>query len=82
MKSKTTPEVADAVNYPPHYRQGGIECIDAIAAELGPEGFIAYLRGTITKYLWRGPHKSAELEDYKKAGWYLDRLIKELEAKA
>lgn len=64
----------DLVNHPPHYTQSHIECIDAIEAELGKEGFIAYLRGNITKYIWRGPHKN-QLQDYKKAEFYLNRLI-------
>ena len=36
---------SDMVNSPPHYNQGGIECIDAIEAALGKEGFRAYCRG-------------------------------------
>jgi len=71
---------ADPVNSPAHYTQGGIECIDAIRAALGPEGFKAYCRGNIQKYLWRADHKGKTLEDAKKAEWYLKRYIKELEA--
>ena len=32
----------DNVNHPSHYTFGGVECIDAIEAELGREGFVAY----------------------------------------
>lgn len=71
----------DAVNHPTHYCQGGIECIDAIRASLGLEGFIAYCRGNIQKYLWRADFKGAKLEDMKKAAWYLNRAIEELEAR-
>lgn len=63
------------VNEPPHYTQSKVECIDAIEAALGPEGFTAYLRGTVMKYVWRGPHKGAEAQDYQKAAWYLARLV-------
>jgi hypothetical protein len=67
----------DNVNHPPHYNQGGIECIEAIKAALG-DGFVAYLRGNVIKYLWRCEHKGG-VEDLKKAAWYLDRAIKEME---
>jgi hypothetical protein len=67
----------DNVNHPPHYNQGGIECIEAIKAALG-DGFVAYLRGNVIKYLWRYDNKGG-LEDLKKAAWYLDRAIKEME---
>lgn len=64
----------DAVERPGHYRQGGIECIDAIRASLGPEGFKDYCQGNITKYVWRHRHKNG-VEDLKKARVYLDWLI-------
>jgi len=67
----------DNVNHPAHYNQGGIECIDAIKAALG-DGFVSYLRGNCIKYLWRCEHKGG-IEDLRKAAWYLDRAIKEME---
>lgn len=76
----TTPmDHEDMVNHPPHYTQGGIECIEAIRASLGLEGFVAYCRGNIQKYLWRSEHKGRCLEDMKKAAWYLNRAIEEME---
>ena len=65
--------VDDMVNYPPHYNQYGIECIDAIKACTG-KGFEAYLQGNILKYLWRYDYKNG-VEDLKKAKWYLSELI-------
>jgi hypothetical protein len=65
----------DPIN-PSHYKQGGIECIEAIKAALG-EGFPDYLRGNVMKYLWRWPKKGG-VDDLKKARWYLDRLIEEV----
>jgi hypothetical protein len=67
----------DNVNHPPHYNQGGIECIEAIKAALG-SGFVSYLRGNVLKYLWRCEHKGG-IEDLRKAAFYLDRAIKEME---
>lgn len=62
---------------PAHYRQGDIECIDAIKAALGDQ-FPGFLRGNVIKYLWRYRQKGG-VEDLKKADWYLDRLVKEEE---
>ena len=67
----------DNVNHPVHYNQGGIECIEAIKAATG-SGFIKYCTGNVIKYLWRYDNKGG-LEDLKKAAWYLDRAIKEME---
>jgi hypothetical protein len=66
---------SDPIN-PSHYKQGGIECIEAIKAALG-EGFPDYLRGNVIKYLWRYKEKGG-VEDLRKSAWYLDRLIKEV----
>jgi hypothetical protein len=65
---------SDPIN-PGHYKQGGIECIEAIKAATG-DGFIGYVWGNVLKYLWRWPKKGG-VDDLKKARWYLDRLIKE-----
>lgn len=67
----------DAVNSPSHYTSGGIECIDCIKAALG-ENFIGFLMGNVIKYSYRYRHKNG-IEDLKKARWYLDRAIKEVE---
>lgn len=62
----------DMVNHPPHYQSdNGIECIDAIRAALGRDGFIAYCRGNAIKYLWRD--KVNNVEDCNKAIWYINR---------
>lgn len=69
----------DVVNHPSHYTQGGIECIDAItAATVGKTGIEAVCVANVVKYLWRYEEKNG-LEDVKKARWYLERLINELE---
>jgi hypothetical protein len=63
----------DPIN-PDHYKQGDIECIDAIRAALGPDGFKAYCKGQVIKYLWRAEHKGSPTQDYCKAEWYCDHL--------
>ena len=72
---------ADMVNHPVHYTQGGIECIDCIkSATVGKIGIEAFCVGNAIKYLFRYEEKNG-VEDVKKARWYIDRLIKELEEK-
>lgn len=67
----------DMVNSPPHYTQGGIECIDALTAMISPykDPNDAALSWQVVKYLWRHPFKGKPLEDLKKARYYLERLI-------
>ncbi len=67
----------DFVNHPPHYKQGDIECIDAIKAALG-DGYKYYLQGSIIKYIWRFEHKENAVQDLQKSSWYLDKLIAEI----
>jgi len=61
---------------PPHYRQGDIECIQAIKAACGDDGYDGYLQGNIMKYIWRFKHKGRASDDLRKARWYLNELIK------
>ena len=72
-------EVPDAVNHPSHYTGSGIECIEAIKASMTPDALAGYLKGNVQKYLWRYEKKVNHVEDLKKARWYLDYLINELE---
>ena len=72
-------EVPDAVNHPSHYTGSGIECIEAIKASMTPDALAGYLKGNVQKYLWRYEKKVNPAEDLKKARWYLDYLINELE---
>jgi hypothetical protein len=71
---------SDMVNHPPHYTQGGIETIEYLEAKLTPEAFVGYLQGNCLKYLSRAAHKGDALEDFKKAQWYINRLVKTLES--
>jgi hypothetical protein len=68
----------DPIN-PDHYRHGQVECIEAIKAALGRDGFMAYCRGQMMKYIWRAEHKGSPAVDYRKAEWYANRLVLELE---
>lgn len=65
----------DSVNNPAHYTDGGIETIDFIEAKQ-----LDYLLGNCVKYISRAGKKSGNgLEDLKKAQWYLNRKISQME---
>ena len=66
--------VADEVNHPPHYTQGGIECINAIRAALTPEEFRGYCKGNVLKYTWRERIKQQDIA-MEKAQWYINQLL-------
>jgi hypothetical protein len=70
-----SPQAGDLVNSPPHYKQGDIECIDAIESALTAEEFRGYCKGNALKYIWRERHKGQD-ESLKKAIWYLERIPK------
>jgi hypothetical protein len=72
--------VNDPVNHPAHYTAGPVECIDAIHAALGTDGFLAYCRGAAIKYAWRAGRKANHAEDLRKGAWYLVRAAEVLEA--
>jgi hypothetical protein len=65
--------IVDNVNHPPHYKTGGMETIDFIEAKE-----LDYNLGNVVKYVTRAKHKGTELEDLKKAQWYLERAIMKL----
>lgn len=76
---KMSDSSSDVVNHPKHYTQGGIECIDALkAATVGKRGIEAICVANVIKYLWRYEEKNGT-EDVRKAKWYVERLLRELE---
>ena len=64
----------DKVNSPSHYKVGGIETIDFIEAKQ-----LDYHLGNVVKYISRADHKDEKLENLKKAQWYLNRAVSNLE---
>lgn len=70
-----TPLPSDPVTHPAHYTMGSIEVIDAIEA-----WDLNFGRGNVVKYVARAGRKdpAKELEDLKKARFYLDREIARL----
>lgn len=68
----------DVVNHPPHYTQGGIECIDAMKSAFGADELAVYCKIAAFKYIWRCKLKNGT-EDVKKAVWYLNKYIELME---
>ena len=64
----------EAIDHPRHYTShpSGIECIQ-VAEHMG------FNLGNAIKYIWRCDLKCDEIEDLKKARWYLDREIQRRE---
>ena len=71
--------VEDKVNSPSHYLKGRKETIDVIQDGMTDDEYHGYLKGNILKYVSRYKFKGEPLEDLKKAQWYLNRLVKEVE---
>jgi hypothetical protein len=63
------------VNHPKHYTDGNIEVIDFIE-----DKGLNFHKGNVVKYVARAGKKdpSKEIEDLKKALWYLNREINRL----
>lgn len=72
----------DVINHPEHYTKGGIEPIDLIESQ-----GLNFNRGNVIKYVTRAGRKKSkgksillkELEDLKKASFYLQREISKCE---
>lgn len=76
-KSSTVKEM---VNHPCHY--GGdteYECIKVLKAWNTPEEFVGFCKDNAIKYLCRSGKKDEDIQEYKKARWYIDTLIEYLE---
>lgn len=56
----------DPVNHPSHYTSdpSGVECIEICRV-------LPFSLGNAVKYLWRAGKKNDELEDIRKAQWYI-----------
>lgn len=64
------------VDHPEHYNVGEIEVVDAVS-----DWRLNFARGSIVKYVARAGHKAgeSELDDLKKARWFLDYEVERLE---
>ena len=69
-------EQRDNVNSPKHYTDhpSGIECIQVTE-------HMSFNLGNALKYLWRCDLKKDDIEDLRKAAWYIEREINKRLAK-
>lgn len=69
--------MADKVYHPPHYTSdpSGVECIEIAEHR-------SFCIGNAIKYLWRAGLKESapQVEDLRKAVWYIEREIRRLGA--
>jgi len=72
-------KTTDPVNHPPHYTTGGIETLDVIRAKMSSDRFQGYLMGNVLKYILRCEYKEKRIEDIKKAQFYLNALVEEMD---
>ena len=68
--------MTDMINHPKHYNRG-IEAITVIESWQ-----LDYCLGNVVKYICRSGIKdpTKDIEDLKKAAWYLNRRIEQLES--
>ena len=66
----------ETVNHPAHYNTGSFEVIAVIE-----DWNLGFHLGNAVKYIARAKHKNNEIEDVKKAIWYLERHLKRIEKK-
>mgnify|MGYP006314236975 CR=1 FL=1 len=66
-------ETKEAINHPIHYNKG-IEAMDFIES-----WDLNFSLGNAIKYIVRAPYKNDELEDLKKASWYINREMERIE---
>lgn len=79
-KNANVVKKVDPVNHPSHYTSSpatcscgkAIECIDVVRHQ-------NFNRGNAMKYLWRAGSKDDEVQDLRKAAWYLNDEITRLE---
>lgn len=70
--------MSDTVNHPSYYTDGKIEVIEYIEDKK-----LGYCLGNAIKYISRAgkKDKAKEIEDLRKADWYINRRIQELETR-
>jgi hypothetical protein len=64
------PDPIELIDHPPHYTATPIEPIEVIEA-----WGLGFHLGNAVKYIARAKHKGSEVQDIKKAMWYLDRWL-------
>ena len=64
----------EQVNHPEHY-QGTIECIDAMQSAFVDSATADFCKINAFKYIWRAGKKDDEVQDLRKAEWYINKAV-------
>lgn len=73
--SQSATHSKEMISHPDHYQGNKIECIDAMLDVFGKDKVAAFCELNAFKYQWRSHKKGTDLQDKKKAIWYLDKYI-------
>lgn len=65
----------DMVNHPEHYYNGKFECIEVMLDVFDKDKVANFCELNAFKYLWRADNKGTDIQDKKKAIWYLNKYI-------
>ena len=65
----------EMVNHPSHYKNGKYEAIDIMIDIFGKDKVANFCELNAFKYLWRANNKGTDIQDKKKAIWYLNKYI-------
>lgn len=65
----------EMVNHPFHYNAGTYQCIDVMLDVFGKDKTAAFCELNAFKYLWRANNKGTDIQDKKKAEWYINKYI-------
>ena len=65
----------EMINHPFHYKNGKYEAIDIMLDIFGKDKTLAFCELNAFKYLWRADNKGTDIQDKKKAIWYLNKYI-------
>ena len=65
----------EMINHPSHYKNNTYECIDIMLDIFGKDKTAAFCELNAFKYLWRANNKGTNIQDKKKAIWYLNKYI-------
>ena len=71
----TSESQKEMVNHPSHYKNNKYEAIDIMLDIFGKDKTAAFCELNAFKYLWRANNKGTDIQDKKKAIWYLNKYI-------
>ena len=75
MEKSNIEKSFDIVKNPKHYNAGTYQCIDVMLDIFGKDKIVSFCELNAFKYLWRANNKGTDIQDKKKAIWYLNKYI-------